>query len=67
MDWIRYDENGGGGSASTLPMEGEGRRMKNQSSYQPIIPNIKIVRTRGIIHQTAIVIIWLRWVWNIEL
>lgn len=35
--------------------------------YTPWFPHWKIVRTRGVINQTALVVFWMRWVLEIEL
>lgn len=39
----------------------------HRMNYRPILPHGKIVRTRGVVNQTAYVVIWLLWVLNIEL
>lgn len=41
--------------------------MKSHPSYRPIIPHPKIVRTRGAINETHLVVIWLWWAWCVRL
>lgn len=36
-------------------------------SYKPLLPHPRIVRTRGAVSQTALVVFWWKWVWTIEL
>lgn len=35
-------------------------------TYRPILPQPKIIRTRGVVNQTALVVFWLWWVLEIE-
>ena len=39
----------------------------HRTCYRPLFPNAKIVRTRGVVNQTAFVVFWLWWVMEIEL
>jgi len=40
---------------------------KSNSNYRPWFPHGKIVRTRGAVNQTALVIFWLSWVLEWEI
>lgn len=35
--------------------------------YKPIIPDIKLIRIRGVINQNSIVIIWFSWKWSFDI
>lgn len=37
------------------------------TAYRPWMPHARIVRTRGLVNQTALVVIWLGWVLEVEL
>jgi hypothetical protein len=40
---------------------------QHHMNYKPWYPHSKVVRTRGEVNQTALVIFWFVWVINIEL
>jgi hypothetical protein len=40
---------------------------KHGMNFRPLWPSAKIVRTRGAINQTALVVFWLWWVLDVEL
>lgn len=40
---------------------------RHRMNYRPWWPHPKIVRTRGAVNQTALVVFWLWWVWELEL
>ena len=43
------------------------RPKQHGMSYQPWLPHTKIIRTRGLVRQTAIVTIWFGWIWEMEI
>lgn len=43
------------------------RPQRNLMNYRPLWPSAKVVRTRGAVTQTALVVIWNRWVWELEI
>jgi hypothetical protein len=40
--------------------------IRHQLSYKPLMPNIRIVRVRGVVRSTSLVVLWLWWGIDIE-